>query len=247
MLLLRLLTAPSIDPPPTAHLTLTLQAAWNVQDSFEEMTMDEIFHGKHCYYPGLIPLIYAYLEYIRCAKETFDKLDQYLQYISRKVSGKTMTTAAWMRKFVTSHAAYKGDSYVSEEVAYDLMQACKEIGEGKRACPDILGRNVTIPVIDPREAYGTFLKGTLSAQERDELMNKLIQRALARQQMMRESDAAEAEEVEEPMPVPRGSFTMPSPRSSSSSSTRNDAYNLHSRPPATRTTRSKSVGDPGNN
>ena len=28
--------------------------------------MDEIFNGKGKYYPGLIPLVYAYLDYIRC-------------------------------------------------------------------------------------------------------------------------------------------------------------------------------------
>lgn len=35
-------------------------------NSCEEMTMDEIFNGKGKYYPGLIPLVYAYLDYIRC-------------------------------------------------------------------------------------------------------------------------------------------------------------------------------------
>ena len=34
-------------------------------NSCEEMTMDEIFNGKGKYYPGLIPLVYAYLDYIR--------------------------------------------------------------------------------------------------------------------------------------------------------------------------------------
>ena len=52
-----------------------------LQDSYEEMTLEEIFCGKCTYYPGLIPLIYAYLEYIRLPPETFDKIDRYLQYI----------------------------------------------------------------------------------------------------------------------------------------------------------------------
>lgn len=218
------------------------KSSWSVQDSYEEMTMNEIFHGKSNYYPGLIPLIYAYLEYIRCAKETFAKLDEYLQYISRKVSGQTMTTAAWMRKFVTTHSAYRGDSYVSEEIAYDLLQACKEIGEGKRACPEILGKGVTIQRIEPRDAYGTFLKGTLSAKERHDLMNKFIQRALARQRSIRESERTDEELVEQTVnnSLSLGKPPITTPRSSSSSGTRNNAFNLHSQ---TRIVRSRSLGD----
>jgi glutamate--cysteine ligase catalytic subunit len=47
------------------------------------MTMDEIFNGKGNYYPGLIPLVYAYLDYIDCDPETFKRVDQYLNFISR--------------------------------------------------------------------------------------------------------------------------------------------------------------------
>ena len=43
------------DPKPAAA----------TMNSCEEMTMDEIFNGKGKYYPGLIPLVYAYLDYIR--------------------------------------------------------------------------------------------------------------------------------------------------------------------------------------
>lgn len=39
-----------------------------------------------------------------------------------------MTTAAWLRQFVTSHPDYKKDSVVTDEIAYDLVVACQEIG-----------------------------------------------------------------------------------------------------------------------
>jgi glutamate--cysteine ligase catalytic subunit len=45
--------------------------------------MDEIFNGKDFYYPGLIPLAYAYLDYINTDPETTARVDQYLQFISR--------------------------------------------------------------------------------------------------------------------------------------------------------------------
>ena len=39
-----------------------------------------------------------------------------------------MTTAAWLRDFVTSHPDYKQDSVVTDEIAYDLVTACEDIG-----------------------------------------------------------------------------------------------------------------------
>ena len=50
------------------------------------MTLSEIFNGKSSYYPGLIPLVYAYLDYIDCDPETFQRVDQYLTFISEYVT-----------------------------------------------------------------------------------------------------------------------------------------------------------------
>jgi glutamate--cysteine ligase catalytic subunit len=44
-----------------------------------------------------------------------------------------------MRQFVMNHPDYKHDSVINQSIAYDLMIACKEIGEGDRPCPEILG------------------------------------------------------------------------------------------------------------
>lgn len=45
-----------------------------------------------------------------------------------------MTTVAWLRHLVRSHPGYRMDSVVTDEIAYDLVVACQEIGSGKRAC-----------------------------------------------------------------------------------------------------------------
>jgi len=45
-----------------------------------------------------------------------------------------------MRQFVRSHPDYKKDSVVSETVAYDLMEQCALIGEGKLSPPELFGR-----------------------------------------------------------------------------------------------------------
>ena len=44
--------------------------------------MDEIFNGKDSYFPGLIPLASAYLDYINIDPETRKRVDQYLKFIS---------------------------------------------------------------------------------------------------------------------------------------------------------------------
>ena len=49
-----------------------------------------------------------------------------------------MTTARWIRKFVTSHPKYKHDSVVSDEITYDLVCELKDISEGKH-CEDLTG------------------------------------------------------------------------------------------------------------
>jgi glutamate--cysteine ligase catalytic subunit len=50
------------------------------------MTMTEIFLGKDNYFPGLLPLVNAYLEFINCDSATFARVNQYLQFIERCVS-----------------------------------------------------------------------------------------------------------------------------------------------------------------
>lgn len=42
----------------------------------EEMTIEEIMLGKGNYYPGLVPLVYAYLGHIGCDADTMDTVDQ---------------------------------------------------------------------------------------------------------------------------------------------------------------------------
>ena len=120
---------------------------------FEEMTMDEIFNGKDTYYPGLVPLVYAYLDYVRCDTTTFKRLDEYLQFIVKRARGELVTPATWMRSFVTGHPRYQRDSVVTPEIAHDLLVACDEIGTGVRPCPEVLG-DATIKHVRGEDAYG---------------------------------------------------------------------------------------------
>jgi glutamate--cysteine ligase catalytic subunit len=47
------------------------------------MTMAEIFLGKEDYFPGLLPLVYAYLDFINCDEATYKRLSEYLQFIEK--------------------------------------------------------------------------------------------------------------------------------------------------------------------
>lgn len=87
------------------------------ENSFEEMTMAEIMQGKGDYFPGLIPLVLAYLDHINCDSDTFNRLTKYLDFIEQRATGELVTPATWMRNFVRNHPAYKGDSVVSDEIA----------------------------------------------------------------------------------------------------------------------------------
>ena len=135
------------------------------ENSFEEMTMGEIMTGKGDYFPGLIPLILAYLDHINCDSVTRKRLTEYMDLIERRATGELVTPATWMRNFVRNHPAYKGDSIVTDEIAYDLMCACRDIGEGKLHVPELLGK-VTIDPVTPEGAYDTRLESTRAHNER---------------------------------------------------------------------------------
>jgi len=50
-----------------------------------------------------------------------------------------MTTAQWMRHFVTSHPDYKQDSVVSDAIAYDLLMKCDQLEKGTFKCHQLFG------------------------------------------------------------------------------------------------------------
>jgi hypothetical protein len=92
---------------------------------------------------------------------------------------------------VREHPAYRSDSVVTEEIAYDLMQTCRAIGEGKLACPELLG-SATIEsgeavffmsidelqslayLVDPEDAYERQLVGRLAPTDKAKLIQKFF-------------------------------------------------------------------------
>ena len=117
-----------------------------------ELSIAEILGGKEEAFPGLVPLIFAYLDQINCEPETLELLRSYMELLLRRARGELLTPAAWMRRFVQTHPDYKHDSVVPESVAHDLVKACAEIGEGKRQEPALLGKKC-IGLMNADEAW----------------------------------------------------------------------------------------------
>lgn len=70
-----------------------------------EMTISEIVNGNAGTFPGLLPLVRRYLDFVR-----------------QRATGEEPTPAAWMRRFVQKHPSYKKDSVVGPYICYDMLR-----------------------------------------------------------------------------------------------------------------------------
>mmetsp|Transcript_32456 Transcript_32456/g.36927 ORF Transcript_32456/g.36927 Transcript_32456/m.36927 type:complete len:142 (+) Transcript_32456:1-426(+) len=128
--------------------------------------------GKGDYFPGLIPLVHAYLDYINCDSITRKRLNTYLDFIRKRAIGELVTPATWIRNYVRTHKAYNRDSVVTDEIAYDLVKACTDIGLGNMHVPELLG-DVKIDPVKEEDAYEVKLD---SARAQNECILELLQR-----------------------------------------------------------------------
>jgi len=102
---------------------------------------------------------------------------QYLEFIRRRATGEVLTTASFIRNFVTSHPEYQGDSVVSSSIAYDLVVEAKAIGEGRKRCPELLGDVVVEPIVT-EEAYDVLLTANkVVGKERADIISHYLRRA----------------------------------------------------------------------
>jgi len=103
------------------------------------MSIDEIINGRGEEFPGLVPLLKQYLSSVEMDVDTQCTLQQYLNFIAGRASGRLLTAASWVRNFVRSHADYKHDSVVSDAIQYALLSEMKAIAEGTSSAPTLLG------------------------------------------------------------------------------------------------------------
>jgi len=109
-----------------------------VDEEYDEFTMDEIMNGKGETFPGLLPLVDAYLDTLEIDIDDMKRIQGYLELVRRRSNGTLSTPATWIRNFVQSHPDYKKDSVVSQVINYDLLMAVDEIERGVRSAPDLL-------------------------------------------------------------------------------------------------------------
>lgn len=112
-----------------------------VDDSCQLMTLNEIINGKGSEFPGLVPLLRAYLLSAEVDAETHCTVNQYLNLISNRASGACLTNAQWIRKQIRKHPDYKFDSIVTDRMTYDLLVEMEKITKGSSYDKDLFGSN----------------------------------------------------------------------------------------------------------
>lgn len=112
-------------------------AGRSAPDAMGEFTMAELFHGTPDM-PGLVPMIRTYLDALQLDVDERCRLDAYISFVAARADGTLMTTAAWIRRFITTHPAYRRDSVVSDQINYDLLRALDDIERGVREAPELL-------------------------------------------------------------------------------------------------------------
>jgi len=138
---------------------------------------------------GLIPLIFAYLEAIQCDPETWEQMRIYMELIRRRASGQLATAAKWMRQKVATHQAYKNDSIVPQEVAFDLVTACAAVAEGRRREPTLLGKQWIPPLRTDDAYYVPLRQPTIHREERETLLQSYAARYSAERDGQEVADA----------------------------------------------------------
>jgi len=148
------ITTQETPPEPKAQCQ-NAKCGANCAPVYTAMSIDQIVNGKKGEFPGLIPLIENYLSGMDVDADTHCTIQQYLRLIQRRASGELLTTAAWIRSFITSHPDYKHDSVVSDSVNYDLLRAADDIQKGRVACPSLLGHS---PLTKTQESIPSAMK-----------------------------------------------------------------------------------------
>ena len=107
-----------------------------------EISIDEIMNGTDGF-KGILNVLREYLDTLdeddeMADNETIQVLRKNLEFIELRASGKLMTDAAYIRKFIFEHSLYKHDSVVSSEINFDLIKHVYQILNKEVNCPQLL-------------------------------------------------------------------------------------------------------------
>lgn len=86
---------------------------------WKQFSADEIINGK------ILPQV---RKYVKEELGENDRINAYLELISKRASGEITTTAKFIRNFVTKHPEYKQDSIINKTINYDLLKKLEKVG-----------------------------------------------------------------------------------------------------------------------
>ncbi|KAE9551645.1 hypothetical protein FO519_005143 [Halicephalobus sp. NKZ332] len=109
-------------PPPQNNP----QIGWRVEFRPTEVQLTDFENTAYCCdgqkFPGLVSLILQFLDEADFDTDTKSAITRYLSFVRKRASGEICTLAHWIRAFVAKHPSYEKDSYVNDEITYDMLK-----------------------------------------------------------------------------------------------------------------------------
>ncbi|GAA5976095.1 hypothetical protein JCM11641_003280 [Rhodosporidiobolus odoratus] len=118
-----------------------------VEEEYEEFTLNEIFNGRPApeggvAFPGLVGVVDRYLDGLeaegKVSRKVREGLERALELVRRRADGTLLSTASYIRQYISRHPLYKHDSLVSTELNYELIQHLDQIERGEVEAPELL-------------------------------------------------------------------------------------------------------------
>jgi glutamate--cysteine ligase catalytic subunit len=94
-----------------------------VPEEYHELYLHEILAGKpELNYVGIYPLIDEFMAIKNYSADQKMEVKMYLDFLLARAKGEVKTDAKFIRDFVMNHEKYEKDSYVRDEIMFDLLK-----------------------------------------------------------------------------------------------------------------------------
>ena len=162
--------SPSLKPNKLKSTNFMRSDIEEVDSEYRELTLEQILSGyeqEGWAFPGLFTLVKQYMRDMEFPEDERNKICRYLCYLTQRAKGLNLTGAQWMRNFVREHDAYKKDSFVSEEVLFDMYHSdaiqdpFRSFQSSASSCEeycDHKSSKETAALLSSNEAFNMFLQ-----------------------------------------------------------------------------------------
>ena len=90
---------------------------------------------------GIISVCQKFMELKQWPTEMIDETNNYLSFLADRARGRILTGARFTRNFVQNHASYKQDSFLNENISFDLLKMLDTLNKpASQARTDFLGK-----------------------------------------------------------------------------------------------------------